>query len=218
MKPHPLTYPQRLKAQLRQATPMLILSFLAFLVGSIAIILQTSSGLFLKLNTIHNPIADVFFHYYTYMGDGLMFTFVALVIIAHFRTQWYFLTMLAGTLGTLVVTQGLKRLVFDEALRPLAYFGELGIPIRLVEGVTVHHHNTFPSGHTVSAFAMFTLLSLVTKDKRWQILYFIGALLAGYSRIYLSQHFPADVVAGILAGCLIALLAGSIWLPRPTKD
>lgn len=212
------TYLQRLILQTRQASVMVSLTLIGFVIGLVVIMQQTSEGLFLKLNKVWSPAADVFFHYYTYIGDGLTFTLMALIVIAHFRSRWYFYTMLGGTLGSLVVTQGLKRLVFDDALRPLAYFGDRGIQLRLVEGVTVHHHNTFPSGHSISAFAMFTLLSILTKNKAWQVLYFVAACLAGYSRIYLSQHFPADVIVGMLGGTIIGLLAGSYWLPRANKD
>jgi membrane-associated phospholipid phosphatase len=61
---------------------------------------------------------------------------------------------------------------------------------------------------------MFTYLSLVTKDQCWQFLYCVAAFLVGYSRIYLSQHFPADVLAGTIIGTSLAILGGSIWLPN----
>ena len=40
----------------------------------------------------------------------------------------------------------------------------------------------------------------------FQAALFFLAALGGYSRIYLSQHFAADVFAGILVGTLICVL------------
>jgi len=75
---------------------------------------------------------------------------------------------------------------------------------------------SFPSGHTTSFFALFFALSILASqaiEQRSyfvQLLFFILAALGGYSRIYLSQHFAADVFAGILVGTLITVLCYAI--------
>lgn len=193
---------------------MLTLSALAALLWAILILIYGSDGLFLVINQYHSPFADQFFRYYTHVGDGITFAIVALWLLWQKRTRTWFYLLATSTLGSVLVTQGLKRLVFDEALRPKAFFAERNIPIRLIEGLEVHSHNSFPSGHTISAFAMFTLLSLIVGNKRYQWLFFGMAWLAGFSRIYLAQHFPADVLAGTIAGVAISLFAVSLWQPE----
>ena len=48
---------------------------------------------------------------------------------------------------------------------------------------------------------------LTTKNKNWQLIILFAALLVGYSRIYLAQHFLIDVIIGALLGCVSGLLS-----------
>ncbi|MBC7654228.1 MAG: phosphatase PAP2 family protein [Oligoflexus sp.] len=70
-----------------------------------------------------------------------------------------------------------------------------------MEGIKVHFNNSFPSGHTVTIFAVaFTLITLYKKNFLVKYLLIFMAFIVGFSRIYLSQHFPIDVIAGSLIG------------------
>jgi membrane-associated phospholipid phosphatase len=48
---------------------------------------------------------------------------------------------------------------------------------------------------------------LMMKDKNWQLLILIAAVLVGYSRIYLAQHFLSDVMIGAVIGCGSGVIA-----------
>ena len=63
---------------------------------------------------------------------------------------------------------------------------------------------SFPSGHSVTAFAMAFVLSRAYP--RYAFLFYGLAGLVALSRVYLAKHFPSDVVAGAALG----LLAG--WI------
>ena len=65
---------------------------------------------------------------------------------------------------------------------------------------------SFPSGHTSSAFAIATSLSLAYP--KWYVIVptFSWAGTVGYSRMHLGVHYPSDVLVGALVG------AGSAWL------
>jgi undecaprenyl-diphosphatase len=82
-------------------------------------------------------------------------------------------------------------------------------------------HQSFPSGHATTAFALFAVIGLVAP--RW---FYPGLVLAtaiAVSRLSMGVHFPSDVVAGAIVGILGAylvrwLFARQGWMFRRTRD
>jgi len=64
---------------------------------------------------------------------------------------------------------------------------------------------SFPSGHTMTAFAVALPLSLFYSDLTYALLF--CALSIAASRVLLGMHFLSDVVAGALIGTGIGYLA-----------
>ncbi len=164
----------------------------------------------LTFNQYHNTFFDVFFKYTTYLGDGVVFP-ITIVGLLFFNRKIAPAFIYAGII-TLLVSYILKNWVFIGYARPYEVFKNT---LHLVDGVRMRHWHSFPSGHTTAAFALFMLAVLFTKEKRVQLLWFMLACIAGISRIYLSQHFLQDVLAGSILGSFIALGAYQLSLRFP---
>ena len=72
---------------------------------------------------------------------------------------------------------------------------------------------SFPSGHTVTSFAV--ALILLRGDKRIGIPAVIFAALIGFSRMYLGVHYPTDIIAGFLLAFAISTIVWLIWSFTP---
>lgn len=166
------------------------------------IVSYCKSDLHLFLTGYHTPFLDTFFRYFTEVGGFIPFVVGALFVLHRLGAVLFILgTQLLNTF----LTNGLK-LLFSMP-RPKTYFAKNfpDIVLHQIDGVTMHAWNSFPSGHTSSAFALMTCIVLITRNKYLSVLYCIVAILAGYSRIYLSQHFAEDVLAGSFTGIVYAL-------------
>ena len=168
------------------------------------LIWNEKADLHLWLNSVHTPFLDVFFKYYTWVGEWVPFVVVAGLLFYRYRAA---LLLLSAQVVSGLVTQVFKRIF--NAPRPKRFFADHFPEIDLpqVLDVRMHSWHSFPSGHTTSAFALFLALTFLTKRKDLHLLYFLMAVLVGYSRIYLSQHFTSDVLAGSFIGVLMTIVA-----------
>ena len=82
---------------------------------------------------------------------------------------------------------------------------------QLFRGFSGDQFRSFPSGHTITAFAF---ASTVTRESQfwwphatWYVgtAFYGGATLVGLSRIYNNQHWTSDVMAGAAIGTLVGL-------------
>lgn len=72
---------------------------------------------------------------------------------------------------------------------------------KLESGSTYH---SFPSGHTITAFSMATVIAKEYSDKKWVGITSYGlASLVGLSRIGLDKHWASDVFIGSVLGYAI---------------
>ena len=160
---------------------------------------------FLLLNGDGGQSADFFFKWITYVGDGALW-FGWLIFLALTR-KWKWLPLLiSAVLLTTLFTQLSKKLILPNELRPTAAIAQKEL-IHVVDGVTIHGHNSFPSGHTTTAFSLALLIVLLVPGRFVIFPAIAVAALAGYSRVYLAQHFPLDVAAGIVAAVLSVYLS-----------
>lgn len=150
---------------------------------------------------------DVFFSYWTLLGEAYPYLFIALFFYFYQKDKQNAAKILITGLIILIVSGVLKQ-IFDFP-RPINFLNQMNLAttFNFVKGETIHKGGTsFPSGHTASAFALWALTAFqFSQLKTVQIYLFLTAFLVGVSRVYLTQHFPQDVLFGSAIGVGIAL-------------
>lgn len=172
----------------------------------ILLIVFSKTELHIISNEANTPFLDTFFKYATYLGDGTVIAVLFIILLfVKYRFAFAFLT---GSLVTALVVNLFKKVILHDMYRPSKYF-ELyeTYKLHLIEGVKMHSLQSFPSGHTATAFNLFFMMALIVKSKTLKLFFFIMALLVAYSRVYISQHFLIDITAGSILGVIFMLLA-----------
>ncbi|MFD2034078.1 phosphatase PAP2 family protein [Belliella marina] len=188
------------------------------LFGSVLIFMlvlkYSNKGFSLYINELHHPILDAFFKHITHLGDGLMLLLFLPIIF--FKKSTYGIILHLGALIHLVFVYLGKQVFFHGAPRPMLVFQDLSLHV--VEGVKIASYNTFPSGHTATAFLLAALLAQTRpRQPFYQFFPFLLALLVAFSRVYLMQHFLVDVLAGMWIGYFSFFAAKAITLRFPPK-
>nr|WP_315197353.1 phosphatase PAP2 family protein [uncultured Flavobacterium sp.] len=105
------------------------------------------------------------------------------------------------------ITYALKKITKRD--RPYVTYPE-------IDNVVEESSYSFPSGHTSSAFATATSLSLAYP--KWYVIApsFVWAGAVGYSRMHLGVHYPTDVFAGAIIGSGSAFLCYKLnkWINK----
>lgn len=163
---------------------------------------------FLMINGRYSTQADYFFNYVTFLGDGLLW--IPLFLYALFYKRDFFIAVLSALIICTLITHLFKRVIFMDEPRPLRLLQDVARAVPLMKGRD-SYINSFPSGHTSTAFTFALLLAYLVKRK-WAIVVFpILAFLVGYSRVYLAQHFVTDVAVGIVVGIISSYTAILIY-------
>jgi len=194
-----------------------ILSILTAIALGIAILTCDKIEMQLWLNGTHTAVADFFFRYYTCIGEWVPYVFVGLLLF--YKAGWASF-LLADVAISGLIGQGLK--YWFDTDRPYYYFSKFAPDIQLpfVDGVELSQWYSFPSGHTTTFFALFMTLAIVCSEAYHlstsklpstfhfplSTIFFLLALLGGYSRIYLNQHFAEDILGGIVLAVVTTII------------
>ena len=152
---------------------------------------------------LRNPVFDVLMPFITIFGDaGIFWIACAVVCIIIPKTRKMGLSMgVALLIGLLLCNLTLKPLI--QRPRPYVFFEH--ISMYLTDGESDF---SFPSGHTIASFE--AAMAILLRKKKLGIPAMILAVLIAFSRLYLCVHYVTDVLASVVLGIGIALLA--TWL------
>lgn len=222
-----------MKEFIRNNAVFIGLSLMLIAALGLALLWMPKGDLHLLLCDRHTPARDIFYRYYTQVAEWFPYVVcVALLLFGRigdgvFATSALILSALTTQLFKHLINAP-RPLTWFEAHMP-------DVQLPLVEGVRMNYWFSFPSGHTTSFFALFFVLCIIVTNylasnsasdptakrsnsvsdltaKRsnsvsglLQTLLFVLATLGAYSRIYLSQHFAADIFAGVVVGVGITI-------------
>ena len=157
---------------------------------------------FFTLQAIAGRLPPEFWLTVTLLGDEKVLLALSLCLgVSRPRFAW---SVLFVAVACALVSQGLKHAV--PALRPPAVLEAASFTLAGPE-LTLR---SFPSGHTLSAFAMAGLLYLHAKSGVIRVLLFAVAALVGVSRVALGVHWPVDVLAGAALGLGVVAMAPAL--------
>lgn len=192
---------------------------------TIAVCLIDKGTLHLLLCDHHTAWADHVMPILSDTCNWLPYLIAVILLIWRWRAGLF----LSGSLLlSTLFAQALKHIV--QAPRPLTWFAENmpDVTLPLTEGVRMNYYLSFPSGHTTTFFCLYFALCVLwtfytnntspdTGRKMHsvttiliQIALFALAALSSYSRLYLSQHFALDVLAGMILGVLSVIIAAAV--------
>ena len=209
---------QTFKSSLRHCLFFLVPYGLFVLSAEIILFINSKNDIHLSINRHYSEIGDFLMPYVTLAGDGITVAVLIILLIGWNRKfgSWTGVSVVLAS----AITQLLKNTIFSGEPRPKLFFSDTSTPLRFVDGVENYLHGSFPSGHTTAGFAFYFCLVFAVKNNYLKSALFLFALLIGYSRIYLSQHFLNDVFFGSLIGTIttFAVMTFAIhkgWLKLP---
>ncbi len=177
---------------------------------------HADQDLFLALNQWARTLPEPLWSSLTILGTGACaYALLAFSLIGAPRLMAA--ALMTGAFAG-VYTHALKRIA--QTARPAGVFPAEQIHV-IGETLT---HNSFPSGHSATAFAFAALLTFyVARPGRMALLALPLAALVALSRIAVGAHWPLDVLAGA-AGGWVCGMAGealsrrwSVWAQKPWR-
>lgn len=130
---------------------------------------------------------------------------LGLLLVGFFVWRFYRRDEVAGTAAASVVGAALAAWIFSAVVkfwylapRPFAFYAELSPLFRY------GFLDSFPSGHTIVAFA--AAVAVRQFYPRFGNFVLVLALMIGLSRVIAGVHWPLDVLAGLLFGAFLGWL------------
>ena len=162
----------------------------------------------IAINQLRTENLDNFFIAGTLLGEPIAYVVVLIGFLFYRIRTAIFVALTGGAVG---IITGLLKIYFAEA-RPMRWFFDnfeaTWHSLNLFdESMRNWGDTSFPSGHSASAFALFSFISLNVRRPKIlvSIVCFLLATEVAFSRMYLLYHFLRDVTFGAFIGLLIGV-------------
>ncbi|MGN0789024.1 MAG: phosphatase PAP2 family protein [Christensenellales bacterium] len=145
-----------------------------------------------------------FFKFVTLLGEKGIIFFVASIVLMLFKPTRKFGLCLFGAVacGALITSVILK----DVVARPRPMTDPTYTAFWQAVGSPAEDGYSFPSGH-VTAVAAWATAMLLSCNKKWSWVGYIGVIVMAIARVYLIVHYASDALAGIIVGAVSGVVA-----------
>ncbi|HUR80406.1 MAG TPA: phosphatase PAP2 family protein [Thermoanaerobaculia bacterium] len=139
------------------------------------------------------------------MNPGLVVLFFLVAGVCYRSRTWVAYAVAMGISG---LTAGILAQIVKQVIgraRPELWLG----PAHYAPGSST----SFPSGHTVGAFALAGVLMFSARSRTLRVVALLLAIAIGLSRILAFRHWPSDVCASMFVGVTTAWIASRVVIP-----
>ena len=206
---------------LRNHRAFFTLFFLWLIILACLQLLFSPAEMMFWINRHNSPFLDTFFQLITLLGEDGFWLVPLMVYLYQYFKQRKAVKNKAIMLIIIWITKGIFSVAMKNLFnlpRPMEVYENSGRAIHTIQGLEIHHWQSFPSGHTFTGFAFACFYLLVAKNNMLGFLWLFLAMLIGYSRVYLFQHFPRDVFAGSILGVGVVIAIVFLWRERPVRS
>ncbi len=168
---------------------------------------QLGAEIVIVIQTVQNPVFDVFFNVVTLLGSEEFY--LLLLPLLYWCVDKHLAQRLAYLFLLSVYSNAALKSLFRHP-RPFQYDPRV---LKLDHASSAELGYGLPSGHTQSAITVWGYLAVQARRGWVWSLALVLVFLIPLSRIYMGVHFPSDVVVGLLAGA--SWLALFLWLEPP---
>ena len=150
--------------------------------------------IFQSINNLANQssIVDFLFIWTTHLG----YIAIAIIVLLSKKKKPVINSFLAAVLGK-AIEESIKLIPYFYRARP---FIDKKVNLLVINYPT----SSFPSGHTIVAFAL--ALPLLYYNKKLGIIATVLAILVGFSRIFVGVHYLSDVFGGVLIAVISVVI------------
>ena len=186
----------------------LFLILTGFVYSGVADTFDQSIVLFFSQN-VGNPTVDIIMQYVTESGDVFNMLIFGIVVLVIPRTRRIGITLMILIVISTLLTGYIKCGVDRD--RPDFEYEGVEFPVTLSRDTFAlfcegGFDASYPSGHAARSmiFAIILGYALSERFPRGAYLMFLYPIMISLSRIYVLQHYPMDVIGGIVIGMMLA--------------
>jgi membrane-associated phospholipid phosphatase len=176
-----------------------------------------NTAILLNIHAHHTPVLDNLALTITSIGSPIGIVIIGIIFISSLLLMKRYVDL--GTFAVVLIGSAVLQLTFKllfHQVRP-----------RVFEPLVVENDFSFPSGHSLTSFAIWGFFAwwIISLNARIVWRWVLGALglsigfLVALSRLYAGVHWPTDVLAGmLLAFAWIGIcVTGQRWLTRHAR-